>query len=170
MIFDPSPGKILVADHQGVYVIKMVGDVRLTLCVSFDHYIKTLFDKNDFCTISFDLTETQGLDSTTLGLIAKIAVKSTELKNIRPAIICESDDILRLLTSMGLDDVCQMIDAPEKDFCATGDFSNLDACETDECVVKEKVLESHCILMGLNDANRETFKDLVHALEESNSV
>lgn len=165
-MFDPSPGQILVADHQGVYVIKMIGDVRLTLCVSFDDYIKTLFDKNDFCTISFDLIDTQGLDSTTLGLIAKIAVKSVELKGIRPAIICENNDILRLLSSMGLDDVCQIIDAPPENYCSTKDFSGLTVCDTDECVVKEKVLESHCILMGLNETNRETFKDLVHTLEE----
>ena len=40
-MLDVAMGQILVADHQGVYVIKMVGDVRLTLCVSFDHLNST---------------------------------------------------------------------------------------------------------------------------------
>ena len=82
---------------------------QLTLCVSFDQYIETLFGKNDFCTILFDLSEAEGLDSTTLGLIAKIAVKSESLKNIQPIVICDSSDIIKLLASMGIDSVCQII-------------------------------------------------------------
>jgi len=166
-MLDISPGQILVADHQGVYVIKMVGDVRLTLCVPFDRYIQELFDKNDFCTIVFDLNEAQGLDSTTLGLIAKIAVRSEKVKSIRPVVICQRKGILKLLTSMGINTVCQVIEASNDNFCATRDFSVLCDSKDEECVIKEKVLESHCILMGLNDANRETFKDLVKTLEQS---
>jgi anti-anti-sigma regulatory factor len=157
-------GQILVADHQGVYVIKMVGDVRLTLCVSFDQYIEQLFSKNDFCSIMFDLTEAEGLDSTTLGLIAKIAVKSETLKNIRSLIICHSPDILKLLSSMAIDTVCQIIETPPQDYCATNRFADLEVCDDEECLVREKVLEAHCVLMSLNESNRETFKDLVKTL------
>lgn len=163
---EASLGRILVADHLGVYVIKMVGDVRLTLCVSFDQYIETLFGKNDFCTILFDLSEAEGLDSTTLGLIAKIAVKSESIKKIQPIAICSNPDIVKLLTSMGIDSVCQIIDSPPKDYCPEDAFSGLSVCDSDESKVKEKVLEAHCVLMGLNESNRETFKDLVQTLEQ----
>jgi anti-anti-sigma regulatory factor len=166
-MLETSLGRILVADHLGVYVIKMVGDVRLTLCVSFDQYIETLFGKNDFCTILFDLSEAEGLDSTTLGLIAKIAVKSESVKNIQPIVLCSSTDIIKLLTSMGIDSVCQIIDTPPQDYCPTEAFSGLSVCDADEDTVKEKVLEAHCVLMGLNESNRETFKDLVQTLGNS---
>ena len=145
----------------------MVGDVRLTLCVPFDEYIENLLQKNDFCTIVFDLIDAEGLDSTTLGLIAKIAIKSNEVKGIKPVIIINSDNILRLLASMGIDEICQLIDTPPLDYCTTQTFSSLDACEDEECVVKEKVLEAHCILMSLNDSNRETFRDLVKTLSQA---
>lgn len=166
-MLDVAMGQILVADHQGVYVIKMVGDVRLTLCVSFDHYIEDIFQKNDFCTIVFDLNDAQGLDSTTLGLIAKIAVKSEAVKNIRPVIICNSDSILKLLASMSIDTVCQIIENSSQDYCANRNFADLSPCDDQECLVKEKVLESHCVLMGLSESNRDTFKDLVKTLEQS---
>jgi anti-anti-sigma factor len=162
-MLEASVGRILVADHLGVYVIKMLGDVRLTLCVSFDQYIETLFGENDFCTILFDLSEVDGLDSTTLGLIAKIAVKSENIKNIQPMIICSSPGIIKLLTSMGIDSVCQIIDSPPSNYCPSQTFSGLSVCD-DEGVVKEKVLEAHCILMELNESNHETFKDLVQTL------
>lgn len=167
-MLETSLGKILVADHQGVHVIKMVGDVRLTLCVSFDQYIEILFSKNDFCSILFDLSEVEGLDSTTLGLIVKIAVKSEAVKKVSPIIICNSADILKLLVSMGIDTVCQIIDSPPQNYCMTQDFSGLALCDdNEECLVREKVLEAHCILMSLNESNRETFKDLVKALDNS---
>lgn len=162
-----TSGQILVADHNGVYVIKMVGDVRLTLCVPFDDYIEHLFKKNDFCTIVFDLAEAEGLDSTTLGLIAKIALKSNECKNIKPVVISNDETVSRLLASMGIDDICQVIDAPPTNYCSTETFANLDSCATEECVVKEKVLEAHCVLMSLNESNRETFKDLVRTLSQA---
>lgn len=166
-MLETSLGQILVADHKGVYVIKMVGDVRLTLCVSFDQYIETLFSKNDFCTILFDLSEAEGLDSTTLGFIAKIAVKSASVKNIQPMIICNSIDIIKLLTSMAINSVCQIIDSPPSEYCPAETFSGLSVCNEDESVVKEKVLEAHCVLMDLNEKNRETFKDLVKTLSDS---
>lgn len=165
-MLDTSLGQILVADHQGVYIIKMRGDVRLTLSVSFDHYIETLFQKNDFCTIVFDLEEAVGLDSTTLGLIAKIAIKSHKIKNISPVIICPKEDILILLSSMGIDVVCQIIDAPSTEYCSIDGFDSLtNESLPSEHQVRDKVLEAHCVLMGLNDTNKETFKDLVAALQ-----
>lgn len=53
------PGQILVADHQGVYVIKMIGDVRLTLCISFDQFIDNMFSAPDFQAVLFDLSEAE---------------------------------------------------------------------------------------------------------------
>ncbi|ODS24414.1 anti-anti-sigma factor [Candidatus Endobugula sertula] len=163
---DVLPGQILVADHQGIYVIKMVGDVRLTLCVSFDQYIQTLFQNNDLCTIVFDLSAVQGLDSTTLGFIAKVAIKSQTIKHIQPVIISDNQDILRLLSSIGIDSVCQIIGTLAENYCCSKEFSNLALCDDEERLVREKVLEAHRVLMSLNELNRKTFKDLVKTLEE----
>lgn len=165
---DVASGAILVAEHQGVYVIKMSGDVRLTLCISFDECIEDLISRDGFCTILFDLTEAEGLDSTTLGLIAKLAVKSRSSDRGKPYLICTNDGIRRLLSTMGLDDVCEIIDAIPENYCKAGsDFVPLAEVNDPqyEEQVKAKVLESHCVLMELNEKNRETFKDLVDTLK-----
>ncbi len=164
---DVASGAILVADHQGVYVIKMSGDVRLTLCISFDECIEELTAREDFCTILFDLSEAVGLDSTTLGLIAKLAVKSQSIQRSKPLVICADDAIKRLLNTMGLDDVCEIIDTVPEDYCDVNGFVRLAEADAakDEERVKAKVLESHSVLMGLNETNRETFKDLVQTLK-----
>jgi len=164
---DVSSGNILVADHQGVYVIKMSGDVRLTLCISFDECIEELTARDGFYTILFDLTEAEGLDSTTLGLIAKLAVKSHAQNNKKPLIICTDPGIERLITTMGLDDVCELIAEPPTEYCEITDFVSLNEVDDsyDEEQIKSKILESHCVLMELNESNRETFKDLVQTLK-----
>ena len=72
---DVESGEILIADYQGIYVIKMSGDVRLNLCIAFDDCIESLFAREDFQSVFFDLSCAENLDSTTLGLIAKVAIK-----------------------------------------------------------------------------------------------
>lgn len=157
------PGQILVADHGGVYVIKMVGDVRLTLCISFDQFIDTMFSQNDFCEVMFDLSEAEAIDSTTLGLMAKIALQGREQKDITPVVFSNNESINRLLYTMGFQEIFTIVNdleapvTPEKP---------LEPDVPEEQQVKEKVIEAHKILMGLNRENRETFRNLVKMLEE----
>lgn len=166
---DVTSGKIFVADHEGVYSIKMQGDVRLTLCIPFDNFIESLFVQDDFCNIVFDLTEAEGLDSTTLGLIAKLAVKSRETKQIQPAIVGASPSIHRLLDVTGITDLCDVIDAGdglESQLTPSSPLSNSTE-DNDEEYVRRKVLEAHQVLASLNDANKESFKDLIEVLSQA---
>ncbi|MAN53243.1 MULTISPECIES: STAS domain-containing protein [Marinimicrobium] len=157
------PGQILVADHAGVYVIKMVGDVRLTLCISFDQFIDTMFSRDDFCDVMFDLSEAEAIDSTTLGLMAKIALQGREEKGITPVIFSNNDSINRLLQTMGFQEIFTIVSDLEAPVQPEQPLA-MDA--TEEQQVKEKVIEAHKILMGLNQDNRETFRNLVKMLEE----
>lgn len=158
------PGQILVADHKGVYIIKMTGDVRLTLCISFDQFIDAMLASPDFSSVLFDLSDAEAVDSTTLGLMAKISILSQEKRNIVPVILATNASIKRILQTMGFADIFTIVDklqvalTPEKP---------LTAIECGEQEVKEKVIEAHKILMGLNEQNHETFKNLVTMLENS---
>ncbi|MBX2809448.1 MAG: STAS domain-containing protein [Cellvibrionaceae bacterium] len=160
-------GKILVGSHQGIYVIKMIGEVRLTLCIPFDDYIESLFVKDDFCTIMFDLSEAQGLDSTTLGLMAKLAVRSERVKQIRPMIIGAQAGIDRLLDMTGITEVCELVRFNAEDYCVDAQLKPLKphADSLDEDHVRDKVLEAHCTLMALSAKNQEAFRDLVNTLK-----
>jgi len=79
-------------------------------------------------------------------------------------ILATNASIQRILETMGFADIFIIVDklnvelSPEK---------KLTVIECDENMVKEKVIEAHKILMGLNDQNHETFKNLVNMLENS---
>ena len=75
---DMQEGRILAATHNGSYVIRLVGDVRLTLCNSMDDFFEHMFADPEFVSVWVDLCDAQGIDSTTLGLLAKLALRIKE--------------------------------------------------------------------------------------------
>ncbi len=157
-----SSGHIYVAEHEGTYVIKLVGDVRLTLCISFDQFIATMFGEENFRTVVFDLREAEGIDSTTLGLMAKISIGSRELGHGDPVVVTANPSIRRLLDSMGFEDIFELVS--ERPLPFNGVQPLIENLE-DESAIKAKVLEAHQILMELNQPNKVKFHELVETLQ-----
>ncbi len=161
------PGKILVAQHDGTTVLKLVGDVRLTMSASLDDFIVTMFEQAEFASVSIDLTDADGLDSTTLGLLAKIAIKAQQQFNFTPLLVCGDPNIHRLLESMCFDSI---FDIREQALEELGDFGELSVAVSGEEEIKQKVLEAHRLLMGLSEENAERFRELVCSLEAAPTV
>lgn len=157
-------GQIMVGDHQGIYVVKLVGDVRLNLCTSFDNYIGKMFSLDDFRGVVFDMHETKGVDSTTLGLMAKIAIRSAEHKGGKPLVLCEDRGLLHLLDSMGFDALMDISSDADND-AYQAEPTPLKCNTPDEHSARKMVLEAHRVLMSLNEKNEDTFRDLVNVLE-----
>ncbi len=155
-------GKILAADHQGTFVIKLVGDVRLTLCTTIDDYFDTMFSCANFVGVVIDLSEVIGIDSTSLGLLAKLAIRAKRKYQLVPIILCPSPDILRLLESMGFR---QVFDIREDLELTSEELDELDVKSVDEASIRSKIIEAHRVLMDMNEQNRETFASLMTVLE-----
>lgn len=156
-------GKILMAENRGVYVLKFIGDVRLTLCSTIDGLLKRIFGGDDLTSVVIDLTETEGIDSTALGLLAKIAVNAKEVMSRKPTIVSTRDDITRVLDSMGFEHYFNLRYQP-----IALDYSLEEAPVLDDpCLdsIRQKVIDAHRTLMGLNPRNREEFEPVVFALE-----
>lgn len=155
-------GRILAASHDGSYVIRLVGDVRLTLCNSMDDFFDHIFADPHFVSVWVDLCEAQGIDSTTLGLLAKLALRVKEKFGFKPAIYSCEPGINRLLKSMGFH---RLFELHEEACNNPADITEIPRVQGSEESVKQKVIEAHCILMGLSDENRHRFKDLLTALQ-----
>jgi anti-anti-sigma factor len=156
-------GKILVAEHDGVTVLKLIGDVRLTLCTSFDAFIESMFGAKDFVSVTIDVCEAEGMDSTTLGLLAKIAIKAKQQHDLTPTIISTNPSITRLLESMCFQRIFD-IRSQEPESCE--EFGEIAASVSSEAEVQARVLEAHKTLMGVSEENAQCFRELVHMLEQ----
>lgn len=154
--------RILHAVHDGIYVIKFVGDVRVPLCVCLEGFLDRMFADKSLQSVLIDLTETTGIDSTALGLIAKIAVALRERLQRRPVILSTNPDVTRILSSMGFDRVFVIV---EKASQVDEPLAELEMVEPSEQDLTRNVIDAHRVLMGMNARNRATFRDLVEALE-----
>ena len=162
-----SDCRICAASNDGAHVLKLQGDVRLTMCTALDQYFQAMFAEPDFVSVWVDVTEADGLDSTTLGMLAQLAIQTRERFHFRPAIFSINPSIDRLLDTMGFDQLferrneCCNTDANIKEIRAV-------ACEEGE--VAKQVLAAHRTLMSISDENAGAFRDLVTTLERAEDM
>jgi anti-anti-sigma factor len=155
-------GRALYAEHEGTYVLKLLGDVRIPLCPAIDAFIEDMFNDVRLQQVLIDLADTDLIDSTALGLLAKIAVRFRRRFQQKPVILSLNPDINRILDSMGFEKVFSIVDNKAE---VHSDLTELPDQECSDQCVCEKVLEAHRILMDLNEANHNEFRDLVATLE-----
>lgn len=157
-----SSYKILQAEKQGIYVLKFIGEIRLNLCSTLDGLVESITSNPDFRTVVIDLTETEIIDSTTLGLLAKIAMAAEKRSAFLPTLISTNPDITRIVTSMGFDTIFIIVSEPAS---RIEELEELPVLRASEREVRDQVLDAHRVLMGLNSHNHEEFRNLVRALE-----
>ena len=162
--------KIRYAEHQGSYILKFEGDIRVTLCASLDAFIKQVFSDKHLKSILLDLTLAKNIDSTALGIIAKIAELSARQLHCRPVVLSNNPDINRTLECMGLQQVLTFVDAlsdvDEALLNGKSQIKDMPLRDHGQDEMCEKVLEAHKTLMALNAHNKAVFHDLVCGLEE----
>jgi anti-anti-sigma factor len=155
-------GRILVGSEQGVYVLLFEGDVRLTLCTAVDGYLDKMFHDEEFKSVVVDLSRTESIDSTSLGVLAKLSIKADKLFSYTPTLISTVSDITRILHSMGFEDVFHIVEEPLTYTDQLGELPRVQSSHED---LRQRVLDAHRTLMAMNESNRETFQDLVATLE-----
>ncbi len=156
-------GRFLAASHNGAYVIRLEGDVRLSLCTTIDDYFHAMFDDPEFASVWVDLDAVEGLDSTTLGLLAKLAITARDRFGFQPAIYSHDAGINRLLKSMGF---LRLFQLNEMARSTPRDIHEIPRVKGTQDAVRDKVIEAHRVLMDLSDENRARFRDLMTVLEQ----
>ncbi|MFD2189550.1 STAS domain-containing protein [Pistricoccus aurantiacus] len=160
-------GRLKAAFESGVFVLKLCGDVRLTLCATLDNQAQRLADIPGLEAVMIDLRETTNVDSTALGFLAKVALAVKGRLRQSPTIVVNNPDVRRMLDVMGFEKFFTLVEAPlvELDALAELPLAKADV-EAEEEELKQRILEAHRILMRINDHNREQFQPLVELLEE----
>jgi anti-anti-sigma regulatory factor len=159
-----STGKILAADYRHMAMLKFVGDVRVLMSSTLDSYCSGLYRRPILDAMLIDLTETRGIDSTALGLLAKMAIQLRNRFNVIPTIVSTNPDITRTLKSMSFDLIFNIVDRVQK-APKPEEYNELKQAKESEDTVREKVIDAHLTLMTLSEENRLEFQDLVQALK-----
>jgi anti-anti-sigma factor len=156
-------GKILHASHDGIHVLRFVGDIRYSLGHSLDRFLDTLFAGSVPEGFVIDLTATDCIDSTNLGLLVRIAREMHNHGAPQVTIVSNRPDINAVLGSMSLDEIFDIVSWAS---VPAGAEQELPRREVDRESLSHTLLKAHRALMELNERNQETFRDVVAKLEQ----
>lgn len=151
-------GRVTHAEADGVHVLRYFGRVDYILAPAIKRFADDLVSHGDVRGWVFDLTEAEILDSTNLGLLARLGSGG------RNVIVSTSDDINSVLRSMSFDQIFDIVTAPP----AAGDDTGDDPIGGDppsSRELSETMLEAHRALVAMSESGRIQFQDVVAALE-----
>ena len=156
--------KYLFAHKDGKYFIKIVGSARYTNCGDFGSFVQNDLLQDQSCKdILVDLSDTDFLDSTNLGLLAKIAgFILTKFKH-RMTIICPDQSIKNVLLNTGFDQIMLIIENPDE-FAL--ELENLPDVSIEDKALAKLMLDAHKTLMNINDKNLQEYKTVVDILSK----
>ena len=141
--------------------IRIVGKLKYKTSLSFDSFIENLNNHN-IDNALIDLSNTDFIDSTNLGLIARIVEIVREKNGNKVTIISNTPDIDRVLKSVGFDNICIIIKKGDYN----QDFEELKNIKSDEKEYAKLMLKAYKSLMAISKDNHEIFKDIVSIIEK----
>lgn len=159
-------GEVLYARRGDDWVLRVQGALRYTNANAVDRFIDELFAHRLPASICVDLNDTTAIDSTGIGLLAKIARGLARGHNSPPVLFSGNPEINELLTSVCLDDVCRIVpEAPEA--AATQPIPPTTPSEQD---VARTIVAAHRLLCDLSERNRMQFQSVVDAFDQDAGV
>lgn len=160
-----TSGQIFAGIHETRLVLRFVGDVRLIWCVALEEYCSSVFANDDVTGFYVDLSVASNLDSTTLGVLAKLGIMAKKRLESQPVMHFVTSDIERLVNCMGFNKVFHIVKADDALDVDDSDLHELDSRDCCEDVMRDSVINAHKTLMELSDENKKKFQDLVNTLE-----
>ena len=144
-------------------VLCLKGQIRYVMARALRSYLDELTARSDHDTIIFDLREIEAIDSTAMGMLARVG-KKTLKHGRRSLIVCPLPDVATCLRSAAFDTLFIMEE--------TWPFENepqlsevpLERSDLPPEVLGRLMLEAHRELAAMSDANQREFASVIHAM------
>ncbi len=160
-------GRYYFAEKGDITYIKMVGNLKYTTSSGFDRFVDGLIERG-FTNLVIDLSEASYIDSTNLGLIAKLAEKARNNSEKRVSIISTNEDINEILESVRFDTLFTIVEnvSEAKKLLEDVREQEIDDIDSSKKEDLQMLLKAHRALIEAHEENRPQFKDVVELLEE----
>ena len=147
-------------EEQNLF-LRMNGSMKYTSSAGFDRFLnKNLTD--EISSVLVDLQNTEYIDSTNLGFIARIAEFLLSRRKNRLLILSTNENINEVLSSMGFEQVSTIISTSADDIS----YEEIPVKTASEKELLKLMVESHKKLIALNDENAEIFEDVIELMEK----
>jgi anti-anti-sigma factor len=161
------PDQVFFADYEGVYIFKLVGNFQFSLCPAVEECMRTVLTEKGMRPVVVDMTETTGIDSTGMGLLAQIALHSKRMLQAKPTLLVADKDILKILRGMDFETVFAILYGNES---AGAEFQEIQPIAADEKELTRHILEAHRTLMSMSPENKATFEQVIQVFEKKQAA
>jgi anti-anti-sigma factor len=159
-----SEGRVSYTRASGWHVLRYFGRVDYTMAPALERFTERLIVESDAGPLLFDLRDASCLDSTNLGLMARLRQRLRDDVD-PPVIVSTNEDVTAVLGSMGFDDI----------FAITTDHPIVHELDGNEELISggppsqgellQTMLAAHRTLAALNEKDRMEFEGVVAYLE-----
>jgi len=158
-----SEGRVFHAAAGNRHVLRYVGRADYTMAPSIERLGDGLFEGNGLSALVFDLRQASLLDSTNLGLLARLAGR-VEQAGGRATIVSTNDDVTDVLRSMGLSAMFQ-ISSDDPLLHEVGEGEEIPQEPTGQRELMLTMLEAHLVLTSIDENDSSGFRAVVEGLE-----
>lgn len=154
---------IQYGQQESLFCVRLQG--KLTHCIGNELSVVQRLIESDQrieCVV-INAVKVSYLDSTCLGILAKIARCMIERQCPQPNLVVVNEDLELILMSIGFDTIFAITKTPVHKMIGTHPLGHT---FPDTCLSKdEQILDAHRELIELSERNRAEFSDLVEMLE-----
>ena len=155
----PDLGRVLYAEADGNWVFRFEGAIRYTMAHPLDAFLEQVFARGALNSAVADLRDASAIDSTGIGLLAKIARIARDRQAPRPLLFCGNEEVEEMLTSVCMDRVFTMVSGE----LHPSALSPLAATYPTETQLAGTIEQAHRLLCELSEDNRARFEGVVEA-------
>lgn len=159
-------GRVTHAERDGVHVLRYFGKVDYMSAPAIQSFVEHLIERGEVSGLVFDLTDAEGLDSTNLGLLARVNERVHARCGGESVIVSTNDDINGVLYSMGFNQIFAIV--TDGDGSRVESDTSIEPAAPSQEELRSTMLEAHRALVRLSEAGRVQFADVVACLERDN--
>jgi anti-anti-sigma factor len=159
-------GHVTHVQKEGVHVLRYFGAVNFLLAPGIQNFVDHLIDDERVSGLVFDLSCASSLDSTNLGLMARVNERLVSKGAANSVIISGNEDIDVVLRSMGFDRTFELL--PSDGHACAPDVEAIETPSPSSVELKRTMLDAHQALVRMSEAGRKEFEAVVACLESDN--
>lgn len=156
-----SNNRIEAAVANGTAYIKIFGRGTFQTVADFRDFVKKSLD--DGLAVFIDLSNCETLDSTFIGTLVALCMKSKKEGECMLKLFNVSDHVKNIFNTLGLQTILDIRDAVPGD---GGEYSPIESTAHDKVEITDLMLDAHLTLSKINERNAVEFKDVVEFLKQ----
>ncbi|MGE3319601.1 MAG: STAS domain-containing protein [Candidatus Berkiella sp.] len=144
---------ILYLNKKDFFVLKLIGELRFNIAPTLESVLKLCNPYEAKKDILIDMTQTSMVDSTVLGTLLNFFL-AEEHRHLftqdPPTIVCNNDDIKRILRDIGFNQLFKMTDFDERLAEIWDEYTMVEESAVEKGVIEECIRHSHLTLSQLH--------------------